>query len=87
VISSLLKGIVKIDFILHCLTGLRIGGTAGGREIGGVENIVIKDPLTQEPYIPGSSLKGAMQYEINLNNTFKQTRNHLPLLCPSLSSL
>jgi CRISPR-associated protein Csm3 len=66
VISSLLKGIVKIDFILHCLTGLRIGGTAGGREIGGVENIVIKDPLTQEPYIPGSSLKGAMRARYEL---------------------
>ena len=60
------KGVVKIDFLLHCLTGLRIGVGAGGREIGGVENIVIKDPLTQEPYVPGSSLKGAMRSRYEL---------------------
>ncbi len=63
---GVLKGVIKIDFVLHCLTGLRIGGGAGGGEIGGVENIVIKDPLTQEPYIPGSSLKGAMRSRYEL---------------------
>jgi len=66
VILSVLKGVVKIDFVLHCLTGLRIGVGAGGGEIGGVENVVIKDPLTQDPYIPGSSLKGAMRSRYEL---------------------
>jgi CRISPR-associated protein Csm3 len=66
VIPAVLEGVIKIDFILHCLTGLRVGGAAGGREIGGIENIVIRDPLTQEPYIPGSSLKGAMRSRYEL---------------------
>ncbi|MGQ9629718.1 MAG: type III-A CRISPR-associated RAMP protein Csm3 [bacterium] len=53
------KYIIKAD--LCCLTGLHIGGTAEGFEIGGIDNPVIKDPLTGLPYIPGSSLKGKMR--------------------------
>lgn len=44
-----------------CLTGLHIGGTTTGVEIGGLDNPVIKDPITDEPYIPGSSLKGKLR--------------------------
>lgn len=43
---------------IHCLSGLHIGGTSNFLEIGGVDNEVIKNPVTGEPYIPGSSLKG-----------------------------
>jgi len=46
---------------IFCLAGLHIGGTQEGIEIGGVDNIVIKDPLTGYPYIPGSSLKGKIR--------------------------
>ena len=44
-----------------CKTGLHIGGTPEEIEIGGIDNIVIKDPLTEIPYIPGSSLKGKLR--------------------------
>ena len=53
------KYIIKAD--LRCLTGLHIGGTDEGFEIGGMDNPVIKDPITDYPYIPGSSLKGKMR--------------------------
>jgi CRISPR-associated protein Csm3 len=43
-------------------TGLRIGGATEGFEIGGVDNPVIRDPLTERPYIPGSSLKGKLRH-------------------------
>jgi CRISPR-associated protein Csm3 len=43
---------------IKTLTGLHIGGTESGISIGGVEQIVVRDPITNEPYIPGSSLKG-----------------------------
>lgn len=46
---------------IKCVTGLHIGGTKGGYEIGGVENIVIRDIYNDFPYIPGSSLKGKMR--------------------------
>ncbi|WP_041081282.1 type III-A CRISPR-associated RAMP protein Csm3 [Thermotoga profunda] len=42
-------------------TGTRIGGTDTGISIGGIDNPIIRNPLTGEPYIPGSSLKGKMR--------------------------
>jgi len=53
------KYIIKAD--LRCITGLHIGGTDEGFEIGGMDNPVIKDPITGYPYIPGSSLKGKIR--------------------------
>ncbi|MBT9142120.1 MAG: CRISPR type III-associated RAMP protein Csm3 [Syntrophomonadaceae bacterium] len=46
---------------IECLTGLHIGGMTEGIEIGGLDNPVTKDPLTELPYIPGSSLKGKLR--------------------------
>ncbi|MCS6886383.1 MAG: type III-A CRISPR-associated RAMP protein Csm3 [Acidobacteriota bacterium] len=46
---------------IECITGLHIGGTEGGYEIGGIDNPVIRDPIDGFPYIPGSSLKGKMR--------------------------
>jgi len=56
-----LQGKILIRGRIKALTGLRIGGAAGGMEIGGVDNPVIRDPVTGRPYIPGSSLKGKMR--------------------------
>src|SRR5690554_4177485 len=44
-----------------CRTGLHIGTGRDMMEIGGVEATVVKHPLTQMPYVPGSSLKGRMR--------------------------
>lgn len=46
---------------IECLTGLHIGGSKDKFEIGGVDNPVIRDPKTNYPFIPGSSLKGKMR--------------------------
>ena len=56
-----LKGYKKIDGIIEVVTGLHIGGSTAIIEIGGKDNPVIKHPITKEPYIPGSSLKGKMR--------------------------
>jgi CRISPR-associated protein Csm3 len=55
------KAHVIITGKIQCLTGLHIGGTEEGYEIGGMDNPVIKDKITGYPYIPGSSLKGKMR--------------------------
>lgn len=55
------KGKYIIKGKIHCVTGLHIGGSDTGIEIGGLDNPVIKDPLTDRPYIPGSSLKGKLR--------------------------
>ena len=53
------KYIISADIELK--TGLHIGGTEEGFDIGGIDNPVIKDKVTGVPYIPGSSLKGKMR--------------------------
>ena len=42
-------------------TGLHIGAGSDKVEIGGIDNPIIRNPLTREPYIPGSSIKGKMR--------------------------
>lgn len=56
-----LTNIITITADLELLTGLRIGGGDTEMHIGGVDNSVIKHPITQEPYLPGSSIKGKMR--------------------------
>lgn len=56
-----LKGYKKIEGIIEVITGLHIGGSTTIIEIGGKDNPIIKHPITKEPYIPGSSLKGKMR--------------------------
>lgn len=56
-----LTGITTITASLELLTGLRIGAGDSEMHIGGVDNTVIKHPITQVPYIPGSSLKGKIR--------------------------
>lgn len=43
------------------LTGLHIGGNSVGMSIGGADNVVVRNPLSNVPYIPGSSLRGKMR--------------------------
>lgn len=47
---------------MEVLTGIHIGGSKETLEIGGIDSPVMRDPITLEPYIPGSSLKGKMRY-------------------------
>ncbi|MDY6833111.1 MAG: type III-A CRISPR-associated RAMP protein Csm3 [Thermodesulfobacteriota bacterium] len=53
--SYLITGQIEI------LTGLHIGASKDAVEIGGIDNPVVKNPYTGEPYIPGSSLKGKLR--------------------------
>ncbi len=53
---------IKLQSTITVLTGLHIGGSSDSVEIGGLDNIVIKlGSKKNEPYIPGSSLKGKMR--------------------------
>lgn len=56
-----LEGRIFITFDIAAQTGLHIGGSDTGIEIGGVDKTVIRDRLTNRPYIPGSSLRGKMR--------------------------
>jgi CRISPR-associated protein Csm3 len=56
-----LNNILKISGKIELLTGLHIGSGNNEMHIGGTDSPVIKNPITQEPYIPGSSIKGKMR--------------------------
>jgi len=47
-------------------SGIRIGGSDDILQIGGTDLPCIKDPVTEEPYIPGSSLKGRMRSQLEI---------------------
>ncbi len=64
-----MSGIPNIEFkskifvagTLTTLTGMHIGGSSTEMGIGGADSIVVRDPLSNYPYIPGSSLRGKMR--------------------------
>ncbi|WP_273403412.1 type III-A CRISPR-associated RAMP protein Csm3 [Actinobacillus porcinus] len=56
-----LTNIIEINAKLVLKTGLHIGAGDSEMHIGGIDNSVIKHPITQSPYIPGSSLKGKIR--------------------------
>lgn len=57
----MLNNIYELNFTIELLTGLHIGGSSDVFDIGGADSTVIKNPLTNEPYIPGSSIKGKIR--------------------------
>ena len=61
-----LKDILLIEGEIEVLTGLHIGAGNDEIKIGGTDNPVVRDPVRNEPYIPGSSLKGKMRSLIEL---------------------
>jgi CRISPR-associated protein Csm3 len=55
-----LYGKVFINGEIECLTGLHIG--VSQQVVGGpVDSPVVRDPITNVPYIPGSSLRGRLR--------------------------
>jgi CRISPR-associated protein Csm3 len=61
-----LKKYIKFTAQINVLTGLQIGGTESSMEIGELKKVVIRNPLTKLPYIPGSSLKGRFRVALEL---------------------
>ncbi len=56
-----LKGKLIITATLKLVTGLHIGASKEFAPIGAVDSPFIRDALTNQPIIPGSSLKGKMR--------------------------
>ena len=63
--NKLIKKIIYTGTIT-LKTGLHIGGTNAALNIGGPDKFVVRNPITNAPYIPGSSLKGKMRALIEI---------------------
>lgn len=74
--SRFLHGHIVISGIIKCRSGMLIGGAEDTLQIGGIDRNVIRNPLTGEPYIPGSSLKGKLR---SITEKIVSTANDGPL--------
>ena len=78
-----LLGQCEITGEIHLVTGLHIGGNDSGIAIGGVDKVVIRNSFTNQPIIPGSSLKGKLRSLMEKarskpqNKTVKQSRERI----------
>jgi CRISPR-associated protein Csm3 len=55
--------VIELKFEIELLDGMRIGGSGGSLEIGGIDTnlMALRDPVSGQPYVPGSSLKGKLR--------------------------
>lgn len=63
--AKLLKKIIYTGNLV-VKTGLHIGGTNASLNIGGPDKFVVRNPISNIPYIPGSSLKGKLRSLLEL---------------------
>lgn len=84
-----LKHYIKCSSVIELLTGMHIGGSKEALKIGGIDNPVIRNPITNMPYIPGSSLKGRlrMALELKYGETEKESKGIGPSQQQESSSL
>lgn len=52
---------IEITGTIESMTGMHIGGSSQFAAIGAVDSPIIRDVITDEPMIPGSSLKGKLR--------------------------
>ena len=68
-------------------SGLHIGAGDTEMHIGGTDNPVVKHPHTQEPYIPGSSIKGKVRSLLEMKSGLMFKTNGAPLQAKDLNGL
>ena len=77
-----LQKILAYEGTIKLITGLAIRGASSELSIGGADSEVVKNPITGEPYIPGSSLKGKMRSQLEKVYGAKNKRGELELAKP-----
>ena len=82
-----LKRISKLTGIIELQTGLHIGSGDAEMRIGGVDNPVIRNPVNNQPYIPGSSLKGKMRHLMEWRAGVVQAAKGAPLAFRHLAQM
>lgn len=78
---------VKISATICLESGLHIGGSSAYAAIGAMDSPVIKDPITNLPIIPGSSLKGKIRSLLSKTSYNHNTSSDLGLDSDEISRL
>lgn len=82
--------LVKIEEIKGTITlksGLHIGAGDTEMKIGGTDNSIIKHPHTNEPFIPGSSLKGKVRSLLEMRSGLMSKTRGNPVSMKTLEGL
>lgn len=74
-----LTDIREIKGKIELRTGLHIGAGETAMHIGGTDNTVVRHPHTQEPYIPGSSIKGKVRSLLEMKSGLMTKTGGKPL--------
>ncbi len=82
-----LTHISKITGKIELLSGLHIGSGNTEIHIGGTDNPVIKNPINQQPYIPGSSIKGKMRSLLEWHSGLVGDTNGSPVTFKDIAKL
>ncbi len=82
-----LTKISKITGKIELLSGLHIGSGNTEIHIGGTDNPVIKNPINQQPYIPGSSIKGKMRSLLEWHSGLVGETNGAPVTFSHIEKL
>ncbi|MCS7020131.1 MAG: type III-A CRISPR-associated RAMP protein Csm3, partial [Cytophagales bacterium] len=72
---------IKYTGTLEVVTGIRIGDSKESVEIGGVDAPVVRRKDNNEPYLPGSSIKGKMRCLLDLINGKSDATQDNSLTC------
>ncbi len=80
-----LMSIKEIKGRIILKSGLHIGAGDTEMHIGGTDNPVIKHPITQDPYIPGSSLKGKVRSLLEMESGLMGMTDGKPLQAKDLN--
>jgi len=79
-----LVSLKEIKGVITLRSGLHIGAGDMEMRIGGTDNPVIKHPHTQEPYIPGSSIKGKVRSLLEMRSGLMMSTEGKPLSLKAL---
>ena len=70
-----LTQVLQLSARMECLTNLHIGGTSDAIGIGEQDNPILRHPVTREPYVPGSSFKGCLRFQLEVCDDTKYDFN------------
>lgn len=84
-----MSGKFEITGTIEVLTGMHIGGSKEFSAIGAVDSPVMRDVKTNDPFIPGSSIKGKLRFLLQEKYGKKITKTHnddVELVCKLFGS-
>jgi CRISPR-associated protein Csm3 len=85
--EMILTDIKEIKGKLTLKSGLHIGAGDADMHIGGTDNPVVRHPHTQEPYIPGSSIKGKVRALLEIKSGLMGKTGGSPVQAKHLNGL